>query len=504
MKHLKQLFMLFILFCSLVIPSTALAATSSSSSSSTSSVSSTSNQAATDDSLQKIKQKGTLVVGMSADYPPYEFTTKKNGKTEYVGFEVDLAKKLAKDLGVKLVIKNMDFDSLLVALETGKIDVIISGMNVTNERKKNVDFSNTYYSGNSYFLINKADEKRFAAAKDFKNKTVGAQNGTLQSTMIDKEMPGTKNKGLSKLSNLVIGLQSHKVDAVLMDEATAKAYAANNSNLYAFNSKLPSTAGNIAMAFPKGDKSLEAAANKTIKQVNKEDLVNKQWIPQASKYMKSYKKHNTVLSYWRYFAKGIEYTLIITILSVIFGFILGTLFAMMRLSKNKLLHSIAVCYIEFLRGTPMMVQIMFVYFGIGAIIQSMPALVAGIIAVSLNSGAYVAEIIRSGIQSIPVGQTEAARSLGMSKRTTFQEVIMPQALKNIWPALGNELITLLKDSSLVSVIGVSELMYQTQLVQSATYKGVLPLFITMLIYFVLTFTLSRILLHFERKMKHAH
>ena len=152
----------------------------------------------------------------------------------------------------------------------------------------------------------------------------------------------------------------------------------------------------------------------------------------------------------------------------------------------------------------MMVQIMFVYFGIGAIIQSMPALVAGIIAVSLNSGAYVAEIIRSGIQSIPLGQTEAARSLGMSKKITFQEVIMPQALKNIWPALGNELITLLKDSSLVSVIGVSELMYQTQLVQSATYKGVLPLFITMLIYFVLTFTLSRILLHFERKMKHVH
>ena len=153
MKHLKQLFMLFILFCSLVLPSTALAATSSSSSSAVSS-STNSNQAARDDSLQKIKQKGTLVVGMSADSPPYEFTTKKNGKTEYVGFEVDLAKKFAKDLGVKLVIKNMDFDSLLVALETGKIDVIISGMNVTNERKKSVDFSNTYYSGNSYFLIN--------------------------------------------------------------------------------------------------------------------------------------------------------------------------------------------------------------------------------------------------------------------------------------------------------------------------------------------------------------
>lgn len=492
---------------SLIIPNTVLAATTSTSSSSSvsSSNSTTSSSSSTsEDSLQKIKKKGTLVVGMSADYPPYEFTTKKNGKTEYVGFEVDLAKQFAKDLGVKLVIKNMDFDSLLVALETGKIDTIISGMNVTNERKKSVDFSNTYYSGNSYFLINKSDQDRFTSAKSFKGKTVGAQNGTLQSTMINKKMPGTTNKGLAKLSSLVISLQSHKVSGVLMDEATAKAYAANNSNLVAFDSKLPATAGGIAMAFPKGDTSLEAAANQTIKKVKKEDLINKKWIPQASKYMKSYKKQNTVLSYWRYFAKGIEYTLIITIVSIIFGLLLGTLFALMRLSKNKLLHSIAVCYIEFLRGTQMMVQIMFVYFGIGAVIQSLPALLAGIIAVSLNSGAYVAEIIRSGIQSIPLGQTEAARSLGMSKKTTFQFVIMPQALKNIWPALGNELITLLKDSSLVSVIGVSELMYQTQLVQSATYKGVLPLFITMLIYFVLTFTLSRILLYFEGRMKHAH
>lgn len=502
MKCLKQLFMLFILLWSLVLPSTALAATGSSQASTSSSI--TNNTTTTDNSLQRIKHKGTLVVGMSADYPPYEFTTKKNGQTRYVGFEVSLARQFAKDLGVKLVIKNMDFDSLLVALETRKIDTIISGMNVTPKREKSVDFSHTYYSGNSYFLINKSDRNRYQSAKDFKGKTVGAQNGTLQSTMINKDMPGTTNKGLAKLSSLVISLQSHKVAGVLMDAATAKAYAANNSNLMAFNSKLPNTAGGIAMAFHKGDHSLEAAANQTIKRVQQKDLINKRWIPQASHYMRSYKKQNTILSYWRYFATGIEYTLIITVVSVVCGFILGTLFALMRLSKNKLLHSLAVCYIEFLRGTPMMVQIMFVYFGIGAIIQSLPALLAGIIAVSLNSGAYVAEIIRSGIQSIPLGQTEAARSLGMSKRLAFHYVIMPQALKNIWPALGNELITLLKDSSLVSTIGVGELMYQTQLVQSATYKGVLPLFITMLIYFVMTFTLSRILLYFERRMKHAY
>lgn len=159
-----------------------------------------------------------------------------------------------------------------------------------------------------------------------------------------------------------------------------------------------------------------------------------------------------------------------------------------------------MAYIEFIRGTPMLVQIMFVYFGIGALIQSLPALLAGIIAVSINSGAYVAEVIRSGIQSLPIGQTEAARSLGMTKHQTFHYVIIPQALKNIWPALGNEFITLLKDSSLVSTIGVTELMYETQLVQADTYKGVLPLFITMMIYFVLTFTLTRLLNHLEKAM----
>lgn len=127
---------------------------------------------------------------------------------------------------------------------------------------------------------------------------------------------------------------------------------------------------------------------------------------------------------------------------------------------------------------------------------------AGIIAIGLNSGAYVAEDIRSGINSVAKGQTEAARSLGLSQKKTYRYVVIPQAIKNIWPALGNEFITLLKDSSLVSVIGVSELMYQTQLIQTSTYRGVLPLFIAMIIYFIMTFTLTRILNIFEKRMKH--
>lgn len=354
-------------------------------------------------------------------------------------------------------------------------------------------------------LINKKDLARFKTIKSFKNKTIGAQTGSLQYTLVKQQMKNNEIKGLAKLNDLVIALQSGKVNAVAMEEPTARAFAENNSGLVAINPKFKVDAGQTgaAIAFPKGATSLVNAANKTITQIKQQNLINKKYIPQAGKYMAGNTKSNSILNYWTYFAKGIEYTLIITVVSVFFGFALGVLFALMRLSRNKLFHWLAVAYIEFVRGTPLMVQVMFVYFGIGAVIQSLPALVAGIIAVSLNSTAYVAEVIRSGIESIPAGQTEAARSLGMSQKLTYRYVIIPQALKNIWPALGNEFITLIKESSIVSIIGVTDLIYQMQLVQSATYKGVVPIFIAMVIYFVMTFSLSKVLGYFEGRMKHA-
>lgn len=459
----------------------------------------------TDTSLEDIKKSGKLVVGLSADYPPYEFTAKVDGKTEYVGIDIEIAKKLAKDLGVKLEIKNMSFDSLLVALETNKVDAIISAMNPTPERKESVDFSDIYYSGKQYIVINKKDASKYKNLADFKGQTVGAQNGSLQYNLVKDQMPDTTVKGLSKLNNLVLALQSGKINGIAMEEPTAKAYVANNNQLLAFDPgfSVSSDQTGSAIAFRKNSPALVAAANKTLAQIKKQNLLDTKYVPEAAKYMETTTKNNTMMSYWTYFAKGIEYTLIITVTAVFFGFILGTFLSLMRLSDNKLLHSIAVCYIEFIRGTPLMVQVMFVYFGVGAVIQSLPALVAGIIATALNSAAYIAEVIRSGIESIPVGQTEAARSLGMTQKDTYRYVVIPQALKNIWPALGNEFVTLIKESSIVSIIGVGDLMYQTQLVQSATYKGVMPLFIAMVIYFIMTFSLSKLLNLFERKLNHG-
>lgn len=452
--------------------------------------------------LRKIKKSKELVVGTSVDYPPLEFTANHNGETKYVGVDIELAKDIAHDLHVKLVLKNMSFDSLLVALETGKIDMVISAMSPTPERAKNVAFSKLYYKPKGeFFLVNKRDQNKYRTIKSLAGQTVGAQTGSIQYNEIKSQMKQSTPKGLSRINNLVLALKSNKVAAVVLEEMTAKVYAENDHSLAAIKSNIKEKMSGNAVAIAKGQGDLVRAVNKTINRVQRKHLIYHKYLPAAAKYMQTSQKHNSMWKYWHFFITGVGYTLIITVFSVLIGIILGMILALMRLSKNKLLHTIAVCYIEFIRGTPQMVQILFVYFGVGKLINGLSALLAGIIAIGLNSGAYVAEDIRSGIDSVARGQTEAARSLGLSQAKAYRYVIIPQAIKNIWPALGNEFITLLKDSSLVSVIGVAELMYQTELIQNSTYRGVLPLFICMLIYFVMTFTLTRLLNYLEGRMK---
>ena len=173
--------------------------------------------------MKKIKQSKELVVGTSADYPPLEFTTSVNGNTKYVGVDIELAKDIAKDLHAKLVIKNMSFDSLLVALETGKVDMVISAMTPNPERKKSVDFSKIYYKpSGEYFLINKRDQSKYRKIKDFADQTVGAQTGSIQYQLIQSQMKKSKVKGLGKINNLVLALKSGKMSGVVMEELTAK------------------------------------------------------------------------------------------------------------------------------------------------------------------------------------------------------------------------------------------------------------------------------------------
>ena len=215
-----------------------------------------------------------------------------------------------------------------------------------------------------------------------------------------------------------------------------------------------------------------------------------------------------VEKYHKFFLEGCKNTLILALFSVLIGTLGGTLLSLCRMSKFKPLKYIAVAIVEFVRGTPLMVQLMFIFYGLPMIGVTFPDIsfipnFSRFVAMSLNSSAYVSEIIRSGIQAVDPGQMEAARSIGFTYGESMRKVILPQAVKNILPALGNEFVTVIKESSIVSVIGIADLMFRTNDVIAVTYRSLQALLIAALLYFVMTFITGRLVSLAERKMKNG-
>ncbi|MEH7116294.1 amino acid ABC transporter permease [Neobacillus vireti] len=207
--------------------------------------------------------------------------------------------------------------------------------------------------------------------------------------------------------------------------------------------------------------------------------------------------------YYQFFLTGTYITIILAVCAVVIGSILGVLLTLLRRSRFVVVKVLADIYVEFIRGTPLLAQIFIFYVGLPILFNGMeiPDLAVGIIALSINASAYISETIRSGIDAVPRGQMEAARSLGMNQRLTMFDIILPQAFKNILPALGNQFIGSIKDSSIVSVIGIAELMYKATIVRGNTALGLEPILVASFIYLVLTFGLSRILAVVERRLK---
>jgi His/Glu/Gln/Arg/opine family amino acid ABC transporter permease subunit len=198
--------------------------------------------------------------------------------------------------------------------------------------------------------------------------------------------------------------------------------------------------------------------------------------------------------------QGLGVTLLIAFCAIIIGTILGCILALMKISDNRILKGIGTLYTTVLRGLPLATQLMIFYFVVFAPLH-LPKLLVAILAYGLNSGAYCTEIFRAGIQGVDIGQTEAARSLGLSKVQTMKEIVLPQAVKNILPALGNEFIMVTKDTSLASTFFIGDLMTQCLLIKGTTYLTMEPLIMVAVVYFVVTFILTKLLAVFERRLR---
>ena len=325
---------------------------------------------------------GTLTMGTNAEFPPYEYYE----NNEIVGIDVDIMQAIADKLGMELKIEDMAFDPIIPAVSTGKIDVGAAGFTVTEERKKNVNCTDTYATSKQVIIVR--DGNAVTAKSSF-----------------------------------------------------------------------------------------------------------------GEKFYQNFIQDNR----YAYMLKGLGNTLIITIFAVMIGIVLGFLIAIVRTSHDRngglgILNAVCKAYLTIIRGTPVMIQLLIIYYVIFQSINTGKIVVA-VIAFGLNSAAYVAEIVRSGIMAVDIGQFEAGRSLGLNYRQTMTTIILPQAVKNILPALCNEFISLLKETSISGYIGLMDLTKGGDIIRSVTYEAFMPLIAVAVIYLLMVVGLSKAVGVLERKLR---
>ncbi len=440
-----------------------------------------------------------LVMVTSADYPPYEFRDTARGKGEIIGFDVDIANRITKELGLQLEISDTDFNGIIPALQSGRADFAMAGMTPTEERKKNVDFSDIYYEAKNTIIAKK--DSNLKKPEDLAGKRVGVQLGSIQEEAAQK-FKDVKLVSLNKTAEIIQEVKAGRIQAAIIEDTIAKGFIANNPDLE-FNTIPNTEAAGSAIAFPKGSKRINDF-NRVLKQMKEsgelESLVKK-WFEAPVKTEASSgqpeKGSNASLSFAKigpsipYIIGGILETLKFTAISAILGFIWGVVLALFKISTIKPLLWFANGYTSIFRGTPLLLQIALVYYATPQLTgYNIPALLAGVITFTLNSGAYISETIRAGILAVDKGQREAALSLGVPYQPMMSDIILPQALKNILPALVNESIALLKDSALVSTIGVTDLLRRAQVVGAEKYIYFEPLLFAGIIYYLMVMTLT--------------
>lgn len=454
------------------------------------------------------QQKGDgkkLVMVTSADYPPFEFRDTATGKDEIIGFDVDIAKYITNQLGFQLEVRDTDFNGIIPALQSRRADFAMAGMTPTAERRKNLDFSNIYYEAKNTIVAKKG--RKLTKAEDLVGKKVGVQLGSTQEKAAQK-FKNVKLVSLNKTGELIQEIKSNRIDAAIIEDTIAKGFIANNPDLE-FHTIPNTEESGSAIAFTKGSK-LVNDFNRVLQQMKQKGEIEKlvkKWFDNKGKTEKS---SNSAFSLAKiapsipYIIKGVSVTLEFTAISALLGFIWGTVLSLFKISTIKPLLWFGTAYTSIFRGTPLLLQIALVYYATPQLTgYDIPALLAGVITFTLNSGAYISETIRGGILAVDKGQREAALSLGVPYKPMMLDIILPQAIKNILPALVNESIALLKDSALVSTIGVADLLRRAQIVGAEKYIYFEPLLFAGAIYYLMVMVLTWGGYALERKLQRS-
>ena len=488
------------------------------------------------DQTQAAKKEATLKIGMEANYPPYNWTqtTDANGAVpidgskQYAnGYDVQIAKIIGKKLHRKVVVEKTEWDGLLPALTSGKIDLIIAGMSPTAERRKAINFSEPYRKSTFVVITNK--NGKFAQAKglnDFKGAKLTAQQGTFHYNLI-KELKGAKREpAMRDFSAMRQSLISGTIDGYVAEDTEATSFKLVDPDIKAIPiSKMPGfhvseEESVTSIGIAKTQPGLLKEANKILATIpaSERTKLMTEAVKQQPKTddSKNGKKESWLVSTWKQYGgmimSGIGMTLLLALVGTIIGFFIGLLVGIVRTIPSpttrgkrwglNIVKWLLSVYVEIFRGTPMMVQAAVIYYGIAQFWHlNLNRTVAALVIVSINTGAYLAEVIRGGIISTPEGQFEAASALGMSHNQRMWHIILPQAIKNCLPSITNEFIVNIKDTSVLSIISVSELFFVGTTIASQTFKFFPTYLMISAIYLVLTFTITRIFNFIEKRLE---
>ncbi|MGT2715387.1 ABC transporter substrate-binding protein/permease [Streptococcus respiraculi] len=455
--------------------------------------------------------KSSYTIVSDSSFAPFEYQG-KDGK--YTGIDIELIKAIAEQQGFTVTIQNPGFDAALNAVQAGQADAVIAGMTITDARKKIFDFSDAYYTSSIRLAVKKGSG--ISGYEDLSGKTVGAKNGTSSYSYLEENASkyGYSVKAFDEASTMYDSLNSGSIDALMDDEAVLL-YAIQQGR--DFETPVEGIAtGSLGFAVKKGSNpeliemfnnglaelvqsgKYDEIMNKYFNNNENTDNASTSTIDESTIWGLLKNNYGQLLS-------GLGITIGLALLSFAIAIIIGIIFGMFAVSPFKTLRVIASIFVDVVRGIPLMIVAAFIFWGIPNLIESMTGqqspindFVAGTIALSLNSGAYIAEIVRGGIQAVPVGQMEASRSLGISYTTTMRKIILPQAAKLMLPNFINQFVITLKDTTIISAIGLVELFQAGKIIIARNYQSFRMYAILAIIYLIVITLLTRLARKLEK------
>lgn len=452
--------------------------------------------------LIQADQEKTYTIATDVTFPPFVFT---NDNNQLEGIDIDLMKAIAKEEGFKVKFKPIGFNAAIQSVSSGQVNGMIAGMTITDERKQKFDFSNPYFSSGIVMAVN--HNSKIHSLSQLKGKKVAVKTGTSGANYANsiKDKYGFQIVTFDDSDNVYNDVKTGNSAACFDDDAVLK-YGIQNGNGLKIVTK-PTAIGNYGFAVKKGsNQELMAKFNAGLAKLKK----NGQYQKIIDKYTKKSNIHKqqsarTFLGLIKQnrgaLIQGLIETLKLTVVSIIFATIFGIVIGLLGVIPVKFFNWISIGIIYIFRGLPLLVLALFIYNGIPSLTGTkIPAFIAGIITLTLNEGAYIAAFVKGGIESVDVGQMEAARSLGLSFGKAMRKVVLPQGIKLMVPSFINQFIITLKDTSILSIIGIVELTQTGKIIIARNLEGFKVWLIVALMYLILITIFTLLSKWIERRL----